>query len=71
VNPLKSLSHYLKAAKLMKKFESRERLEEWQQKKLKEFFEKTLSLSPFYKDYSYADFKRYSYHFQERNAGEF
>jgi putative adenylate-forming enzyme len=52
------LSHYLKAVKLMKKFESRERLEEWQQKKLKEFFKKTLSLSPFYKDYSYADFKR-------------
>jgi putative adenylate-forming enzyme len=50
--------HYLRAVQLMKKFNSRDQLEEWQQKKLKEFFEKTLALSPFYKDYSYADFRK-------------
>lgn len=55
--PFEIFGHYLKAAKLMKKFKSRDQLEKWQQEKLKEFFEKTLALSPFYKDYSYADFR--------------
>ncbi|MBE2192470.1 MAG: adenylate cyclase [Alphaproteobacteria bacterium] len=49
--------HYIKAVKLMRKFKDRNQLEKWQQDRLKEFFEKTLALSPFYKDYSYADFR--------------
>lgn len=56
-NSLGVFAQYIQAYALMKRFKSRDALEEWQQKRLKVFFDQILSRSPFYKAYSYDDFQ--------------
>lgn len=50
------LSSYINALHLQKKFKARADLQDWQEKKLRLFFDEVLIKSPFYKNYSYESF---------------
>lgn len=51
------LSSYINALYLLRKFKNRDDLRDWQEKKMRLFFNEVLSKSPFYKNYSYENFQ--------------
>ena len=56
-NTFNVFCHYISACRLMNQLRTREDIYEWQQRRLRNFFDNTLSKSPFYRGYKYNDFQ--------------